>query len=442
MKFLAILLALLSLCASSHAANFAISPPFKIYADTTGQPLNSGFVYFGQAGQNAQTNPIQVYWDKAGTQPAAQPIRTLNGFLSRNGAVANVYIGVDHSTLVRNSRQAIVYSATNSTDIELAGAILASAGGAAAIAILDSGGFYAGANVEAALQEAAQAATIRIADGGSLYAATNVEDALQEPVPQNRLASPVQQALVPTGTVLDYAGRADVAAPAGWVYGSGRTIGDALSGATERANADTQALYVLWWEATSNSDVVIQDLSGTPLGSRGASALADFNAHRRLPLPDCRGRVIATKDNLGGSTAGNLSAAGGAFDGTAIGKAGGAQNQTLTNSQLPNHSHTVTDPQHAHGTSQTNHAHTSLYGSAVSVAPGAGSALDVSGSGASTTGAQANITILNASTGISIPATAGGASPTGGGSHPNVQPTLILSKIIKLCAPWDFAAAN
>jgi hypothetical protein len=91
----------------------------------------------------------------------------------------------------------------------------------------------------------------------------------------------------PTGTVLSgyYGG----AAPAGYVFLIGRTVGNAGSGATERANADTLALFTLFW-----------NLGFTPTGGRGASAAADWAALKPMPLPDHRGRVMAAID-VGGS---------------------------------------------------------------------------------------------------------------------------------------------
>lgn len=52
-------------------------------------------------------------------------------------------------------------------------------------------------------------------------------------------------------------------------------------------------------------------------------------------LPDCRGRITAKKDNMGGSGAGRMQAAAGGIDGTVLGGAGGADTQTLTLAQLP-----------------------------------------------------------------------------------------------------------
>jgi hypothetical protein len=55
----------------------------------------------------------------------------------------------------------------------------------------------------------------------------------------------------------------------GFVRANGRTIGNAVSGATERANADTQALFEYLWNSDANLSVS---------GGRGSSATADFTA--------------------------------------------------------------------------------------------------------------------------------------------------------------------
>jgi hypothetical protein len=63
----------------------------------------------------------------------------------------------------------------------------------------------------------------------------------------------------------------------GFVRANGRTIGSSTSGATERANADTQALFVYLWGADVNLAVS---------GGRGASGAADFAANKTITLPD------------------------------------------------------------------------------------------------------------------------------------------------------------
>lgn len=74
-------------------------------------------------------------------------------------------------------------------------------------------------------------------------------------------------------------------APTGTVVPNGGTIGSAASGATNRANADTSALFSLLWSVTSNTDYPIQDSAGAA-STRGASAAADFAANKRFPLPN------------------------------------------------------------------------------------------------------------------------------------------------------------
>jgi len=55
-----------------------IGSPFEMFTDTSGNPLEDGYLYIGTAGLNPETNPVAVYWDDGLTLAAAQPIRTLN----------------------------------------------------------------------------------------------------------------------------------------------------------------------------------------------------------------------------------------------------------------------------------------------------------------------------------------------------------------------------
>lgn len=94
----------------------SIQPPFEIFTDTNGQPLNNGYIYIGTANLNPETNPIAVYWDAALTVPALQPIRTIGGYPSRNGSAAVIYSGSgDYSITVRDSRSTIVFSSLVTT---------------------------------------------------------------------------------------------------------------------------------------------------------------------------------------------------------------------------------------------------------------------------------------------------------------------------------------
>lgn len=84
--------------------------------------------------------------------------------------------------------------------------------------------------------------------------------------------------------------------PNGWIKENGGTIGNAASGATNRANADTEALYTLLWNEFSNTVLPIQTSAGAAT-TRGASAAADFAANKRMPLFDSRTRFIRGADD-------------------------------------------------------------------------------------------------------------------------------------------------
>lgn len=85
--------------------------PFPIYLDVDGSALENGYLYFGVAGQNPETNPITVYWDSTFQTPAAQPIRTSGGYAVRNGSPAMVYFSAfDYSITVRDKNRRLVYS--------------------------------------------------------------------------------------------------------------------------------------------------------------------------------------------------------------------------------------------------------------------------------------------------------------------------------------------
>lgn len=91
---------------------YAITNPFEIFTDTDGTPLEAGYIYIGEANNNPITNPIDVTWDANGLYPAAQPIRTINGYPSRNGSPSNIFISTEngvneYSIIVQNNKQEI-----------------------------------------------------------------------------------------------------------------------------------------------------------------------------------------------------------------------------------------------------------------------------------------------------------------------------------------------
>lgn len=91
----------------------SIQPPYPVFAGTDGLPLENGYIWVGTVNLNPQVNPIAVYWDAALTIPAAQPIRTLNGYPGYQGTPSRFYVGSDYSIQVLNSKGSVVYTSLN-----------------------------------------------------------------------------------------------------------------------------------------------------------------------------------------------------------------------------------------------------------------------------------------------------------------------------------------
>lgn len=191
----------------------------------------------------------------------------------------------------------------------------------------------------------------------------------------------------------------------GFVRANGRTIGSATSGATERANADTQALFLFLYAEDANLAVS---------GGRGASAAADWAANKTIALPDWRGRVIAGLDDMGNTAAGRLTSTYFGTAATVLGAASSAE----SNSVILTHAHnnTLNDPGHAHtiraGSSGggTDHVTQGDFGGSSTLPEGPTGPIAVKLTG---------ITITNAN--------AGTAS-----AHNIVQPTMLATIYIKL----------
>lgn len=86
-----------------------ITTPYEVFFDLDGKPLDGGYIYFGEPNQNPQTSPITVYFDEAGTQPSAQPLRTSQGYIYRNGSPANIFIDGSYSISVFDKKMRLVY---------------------------------------------------------------------------------------------------------------------------------------------------------------------------------------------------------------------------------------------------------------------------------------------------------------------------------------------
>lgn len=194
----------------------------------------------------------------------------------------------------------------------------------------------------------------------------------------------------------------------GFVRCNARTMGNATSGGTERANSDTSALFVFLW----NNDSAL-----TVSGGRGVSAAADYAANKTITLPDCRGRGRAALSDMGNSDAGRVSTTYFGCTGLVLGCAGGSESQTLTTAQLAAHTHTnsLNDP---------GHFHTVRVGSSGGGTQQVTQGVDSPGANVGTGAGP----ILTNTTGISITnASAGSGTP-----HANVQPTILVTSYIKL----------
>ncbi len=195
----------------------------------------------------------------------------------------------------------------------------------------------------------------------------------------------------------------------GFVRANNRTIGSAGSGATERANADCEDLFLLLWE----------DATLAVSGGRGASAASDWAAAKTLTLPDMRLRGFIGMAAMGHSTSNLINPASfdNGEDGNDLGATIGASVVALNTSQIPSHTHT--------GTATSAGAHTHSYVDDT-----------LSGSGGSVSGGGTFLPAVsqNKTTGssgahthtLSINATGDGLS------HNNMQPSAVATCYIKL----------
>jgi len=205
----------------------------------------------------------------------------------------------------------------------------------------------------------------------------------------------------PTGAVIPFAGSS---APTGWLLCYGQAV----------SRATYSALFG-----------VISTTYGAGDGS------TTFN------IPDCRGRVSAGQDNMGGSAANRLTSGGSGINGVSLGASGGAETVALSTANLASHTHGITDPTHSHSVNDPTHSHSlgtittyvqddagGLAGPAVS-STGGGSTNSFPTIGGGTAAAATGISINGASTGISTNAAGSGTA------HQNTQPTIVFAQIIK-----------
>lgn len=96
--------------------------PFEIFYDINGRPLDDGFIWVGQPNLDPETNQISVFFDEALTIPAAQPIRTRNGFPANAGVQAQIFVSeTTFSITIKNKNSTIIRSVAavhSSSDLE------------------------------------------------------------------------------------------------------------------------------------------------------------------------------------------------------------------------------------------------------------------------------------------------------------------------------------
>lgn len=147
----------------------------------------------------------------------------------------------------------------------------------------------------------------------------------------------------------DYKHRHGSGTHTGWVRANGRTIGSASSGASERANADCEDLFLFLYDADTTLSVS---------GGRGANAASDWAANKTIALPDLRGRALFGLDGMGNTDASVIadSLIDSSETADTLGATFGASTYTLTTTELPAHTHTGTT-----GTESQSHTHNMEY---------------------------------------------------------------------------------
>jgi hypothetical protein len=85
--------------------------PVPLFLDGRGALLDAGYIYIGTSGNDPEVlaNQIDLFWDKALTIPADQPLRTLGGAIVRGYNFGFVYFAeTDYSITIRDADSNLV----------------------------------------------------------------------------------------------------------------------------------------------------------------------------------------------------------------------------------------------------------------------------------------------------------------------------------------------
>lgn len=96
-------------------AGTQVLPPFPIFTDIDGDPLDDGQIFVGQDSQAPSGSPVSLYWDRGLTIPAIQPIQTIGGYPSNAGVRSKLYSSEpSYSVVVINKHGTVVYESSSS----------------------------------------------------------------------------------------------------------------------------------------------------------------------------------------------------------------------------------------------------------------------------------------------------------------------------------------
>lgn len=156
-----------------------IGNPYPLFLDGRGRPLTGGKVYVGEAGQDPQTHPVDLFFDTDLSVAADQPVHVIGGLLSNDGNPAMVYAGEEqYSIRVRDADGAEVFYLANavldseqfqplSGDLTAIDALATTSYGRALLALADAAALRAYAGIVAPLPLTGGSVTGEIKRGGA-----------------------------------------------------------------------------------------------------------------------------------------------------------------------------------------------------------------------------------------------------------------------------------